>query len=549
MVDWQDRSAESVAGLQQQVEMLRYMLREAIEAKASAEAALTAQQIKYDDLTHRVPWAVLRVRSDGHYADVNSYFADLLGRDARDIIDRRVGSLNEPEDWVRLILQERETERAEVTFTVGGAERRFLVLKFLCRRGGHTSVIALDQTDRASFLEEARRQAERADAANRAKSRFLAVMSHEIRTPMNGLLGMATLLEETDLNPDQRDRLSVIVSSGHALLGIINDVLDLEKIEAGGIDLERKAFSPGKLFEEVGHLFAARASEKGVALSVKLHRGVPSEVVGDPLRLRQVVSNLVGNAVKFTSAGQVDVEVEGAVEDGRWLMKATVTDTGIGVESSKIAMLFQPFAQADSSTARQYGGSGLGLNIAKGLVEAMGGSISVQSRVGHGSCFTLCVPFEIVEGMTALKDAPRLKREHVRGALRGLRVMVAEDNLVNRRVARGMLELLGCEVTCVADGQQAVDLMSVNAAFDIILMDMEMPVMDGVAATGAIRRMRQGTSIPILAVTANAMIEQRDLCLEAGMTDYMSKPFTTEQLYAAILQNSEAARNCHEGLR
>ena len=517
--------------------MLRGLLREAIEAKASAQRSLVAERSKYDDLTQRVPWAVLRITPDGHYSDVNRFFAELVGRPIHEIVDKLVGSIDEPAAWAEAIIEAKDTQQSEVTWPVDGQQRQFLLLKFQYRQDGHTSVLALDQTDRAIALDEAKRQAIRADAANQAKSQFVAVMSHEIRTPLNGILGMAELLGHTDLDDEQRESLGVLLSSGHSLLGLINDILDLTKIEAGGLALEEREFELHCLIREVVDLFRARASDKGIAMLVDVADGVPLTVIGDPLRIRQVTANLLSNAIKFTSEGHVKISVHAQPEQNHWRVTLQVEDTGVGIEPDKLKSIFDAFTQADSSTTRRFGGSGLGLNIARGLVEAMKGTITASSEPGRGSRFTACLMVGATQAATGRRTT-KSRRADLQGKLSGLRVLVAEDNIVNQRVAKGMLEHLGCTVACVEDGRQAVDILDTDHRFEIILMDLEMPVMDGISATVAIRERGADSSIPIVAVTANAMMEERHLCLDAGMSAFLSKPVTVERLFEVLTQHA-----------
>ncbi|MEO1228959.1 MAG: ATP-binding protein [Myxococcota bacterium] len=515
-----------LALLQDQVERLRGMLREAIEERASAQRDLDACQRRYLELTDRVPWAVLRVRADGTYADVNPYFAEVLGRAPADIVDQPVGSLGEPAAWISAILDGTDLQQSEVTLEAEGKMRRYLLLKFRDRQRGHLSLLALDQTERALALDEAKRQAERADAANLAKSRFLAVMSHEIRTPMNGVLGMAQLLEGTSLDDEQRSYLETILSSGAALSSLINAVLDLTKIEAGGLELERTPFSPGRLTEEIAALFRAQAFQKKLRLDVDLSRLLPRQVLGDGLRVRQVLTNLVSNALKFTSEGGVDIRLAGDPREGGWDLVWRVEDSGIGLATEQVERIFEAFAQADASTTRRYGGTGLGLNISKGLVEAMEGQISVASEPGRGTTFVVSLPFEEAPFEPS---EPRGKLGEV--DLSGLRVLLAEDNHVNQLVTSRMLSRLGCQVTCAENGELAVTALDMEGPFDAVLMDMDMPVMDGVEATRVIRSGIGGhPDVPIIALTANALLADRETCLEMGMTAFLTKPVTFETL-------------------
>jgi len=523
--------------------------------------------------------------------------------------------------------------------------------------------------ERTAELESARRVAE---LANRAKSEFLANMSHEIRTPMNGVIGMATLLLDAGLTTVQREYAQAILSSAEALLTIINDILDLSKIEAGKLQLECTDLDLREIVEDVAQLLALQADAKGLELIVQIHGGVPEYLRGDPMRLRQVLTNLVGNAIKFTSVGEVQVQVEPIrVESGRALLRFSVSDTGIGIAPERRELLFQPFQQLDGSTTRRFGGTGLGLSIARRLVEMMGGEIGVESEPGHGSRFWFTVDCECrdepprfetqaaragrrillvddnannrralagqlrqfgfahevatdgPEALDALRQAARagtpfdlaivdfympvlnglelgrqIKRDPLlagthlvmltsaggrseaahyadsgfdaylikpvkagllldcllavfdanalqwhqqtgrivtkqslqdaRGRLQG-RVLLAEDQPVNQRVAQAMLEQLGCRVDIAADGRRAVQACT-EKDYDLILMDCQMPEMDGFEATRAIRALPACGNIPIIALTANAMAGDRGECIAAGMNEHLAKPIDRARL-------------------
>jgi PAS domain S-box-containing protein len=426
--------------------------------------------------------------------------------------------------------------------------------------------ISEDITEQKQVEIELRKATAAAEAASVAKTMFLANMSHEIRTPMNGILGMSELLLRTALNDRQLQLAQSVHRSGVALLTIINDILDFSKIEAGKMGLEAIVFDLRELVEEAVVLFSEPARAKGLELSCCVGTGCPDRVVGDPVRLRQILLNLIGNAVKFTHRGRIQVAVEccaGHAAQGMLTFK--VADTGIGIDSSVQSTIFDHFSQADGTTTRKFGGTGLGLAIVKQLVLLMHGEVGVESRLGEGSTFWLTIPLQSAGGSQAgrVSDAsvpakslsegdqgrrgdrgkvlmlthdragsPPHSPERGRGCF-----LLAEDNPINREVAVGMLEELGHRVEVADNGREAAEVAK-NRAYDLIFMDCHMPVMDGFAATQAIRRHQEALDppcrIPIVALTANAMVGDRERCLAVGMDDYLSKPFTIQQLEAVI---------------
>lgn len=374
---------------------------------------------------------------------------------------------------------------------------------------------------------------EKAEQANKLKEAFLANMSHEIRTPMNAIIGFSDILSKRQMGPQEKEYVNTIKAAGENLLTIINDILDISKIEAGMMTFEDHNFSVSEIFISLNVMLMVKAREKNLELIFNCNESVPDCLSGDPTRLTQIIINLVGNAIKFTTQGKVKVDVTVIKEDAETVMlEFSVTDTGIGITDDKLIHIFERFRQAESHTTRKYGGTGLGLSIAKQLVELQGGTLEVASEFKKGSVFTFCIPYKKSAKVLHVLAPPEIKYNVEE--LSKLKILLVEDNKLNVMLVLSLFSQHNLNVEVAEDGSVAVEKLK-EKEFDIVLMDMEMPVMNGYEAATTIRKELKN-AVPIIAMTAHAMSGERDRCLSLGMNDYLSKPINANLLFEKMYE-------------
>ena len=504
-----------------------------ITAERLAERERTRMRAMLDRMVQMSPDAICVADADGRMLLVNAGFARLVGLSDDELVGRRavdLGLWDEAESQrLRDAIARHQVlsdHRSEIVLPDG--RRRLMAMSAGAFEWNGQPVAVITARDVTEF-EQAKRQAEE---ANRAKSAFLATMSHEIRTPLNGVLGLAQLLQDPELPPARRSEyLKLLVGSATQLSGIVSDVLDLSKIEAGRLQLEQIGFDLHELLESAFDTFASLGRERGLSMQLAIGAGVPRRVRGDPLRVRQILANYLSNALKFTSRG--GIVVSAAARDGARVHLA-VKDSGIGIDAALRERLFSPFAQADSSTTRRFGGTGLGLSICRELAAQMGGAVGCDSTPGSGSTFwaELPLPAEHAPVVAAPAPAPG-------GPLAGLRVLVAEDNPVNLLILRALLERLGAEVLEAEHGEQALEVVRDELAADpprlhAVLMDLHMPLLDGLAATRALRADARSAALPVFAISAAVLEHERRAAEAAGMDGFLAKPVVEAELLRAL---------------
>jgi PAS domain S-box-containing protein len=517
-----------------------------------AEQALNRESEKNRTLLHNASDGIHILDPDGILIEVSDSFCAMLGYKRGEMIGMKAiqwdANMSESE-LIRAVRQQLEkssrsqfeTKHRRKDGSVFDVEISGLAIKLDGRVLLYNS--SRDITERKRQERQIELEKGKAEAANRAKSDFLANMSHEIRTPMNAVIGLSDLaLQSSDQNL-QTEYLRQILESSRLLLGILNDILDFSKIEAGQIAIEKRVFDIDELVDSMGRLFNKSAQEKGLELSLNRHHQIPKLLIGDELRLRQILTNLVGNAIKFTEQGRVALEITRLPNEGSGIaLVFTVQDSGIGITGEQIARLFRPFMQADTSTTRRFGGTGLGLSISRQLAQLMGGEIEVSSTPGSGTSFVLQV---VLEQANDSQIAEYLKRREAdkappeyrdaAQALRGKKVLLVEDNRVNQMVAKQMLKKLTMHTDVANNGEEAIKMLPLEN-YHFVLMDVQMPVMDGIEATRIIRQNPQYATLPIIAMSAGVTLDEQEECAAAGMTGFIGKPVDFMQLTNKLVE-------------
>ena len=552
---WRAALAAAKAGVGQGVHALRsYLRRWDGDALARAEEDALKAERRLREAIDALPEGIVFLDAEGRYILWNKRYAEIYHRSAdlfapgRKLAETlRIGvdrgdypqAVGREDEWIteRLALLKNPGVRHEQQL----ADGRWIMIEERATCEGGVIGLRVDITELKEQAQALRQALARAEAANRAKSDFLANMSHEIRTPLNGVLGLASVLERSSLDPAQRDIVQTIIGSANTLDALLNDLLTFVRLESGRLELDNQPFNLRGAVSQAAALFGPQMAEKGLALELDLDPATDVDVVGDAGRLKQVVTNLISNAVKFTSQGAVRVilKVAGAGETRRYMVE--VADTGIGFDPEDADRLFRRFEQADSSITRRFGGTGLGLAICRQLTDAMGGAIRASSRPGHGATFVVELPLPLAA--PAEPTVPVVSTEEAAALDRALRILVAEDNPTNRKVAQLMLGAIGAEVDCVENGQEAVEALR-QGGYDLAFIDLQMPVMDGISAIRTVRaeEAAQGRPrLPLIVLSANVMPEHLAASSAAGADGHIGKPINAAELLNAVNLAAESA--------
>lgn len=542
--------------------------------QVTADKSFKVQTETLKTVFENAPYMMMLVNREGRVIDINRAGILFTGREKRDLIGSLGGEVflcvnssdglgcGRNDACTNCPVRTRvgrtfETgkpivnEEGKLTLLKNGKPTAFELMISACLveiMGEETTILTIiDITERAKFENALRKSQkalkaakETAEAANKSKSEFLANMSHEIRTPLNGVLGMLQLLRDTPLSDEQKSYAETAISSGKSLLNIINDILDLAKVEAGRLEITEDIFQLNTILKSSLEMFAFQADQKNIVLTLETPEKIPNKLKGDSGRLRQILFNLLGNAVKFTGEGEIRIVVKiNSINrnSGKIDLAFSIADSGIGIPENRLSYVFEPFAQVDGSYKRKSGGTGLGLSIVKRLVTLMGGDISVDSKPGRGTTFHFNLVFGVPKPSINSYGFRKQEVERCSG-LSKLNILLAEDNPVNQLLAKKLLEKLGHTVTVVDNGQKVLDYLQLDK-FDLLMMDIQMPVMDGLEATKIIRRDNSGRfdpDIPIIAITAHALKGDRELFMDGGMDFYLSKPVDKDELAGTIAQ-------------
>ncbi len=480
---------------------------------------------------------ILETDRDWRVLRANTAAASITGRDVKALRGSPLQLLADPASAPRLerhlaLLREQGISQAELHVLRGDGREIVIELASIQVDDDHYGHVFDDVTEQRQATAEIEQARVAAEAANRAKSEVLANISHELRTPMNGIIGLSQLVLLTELDERQRDFLTKIARSGQNLLRIINDLLDAARLEAGRMDFERQPFSLSELLDELSGIRAQIPAGKSLEVAFHVAPEVPNDLLGDRLRLGQCLTNLLGNAIKFTAQGRVDLHVGVTGDAAAPMLRLCVSDTGIGIPAETLARLFAPFSQADAATARRYGGSGLGLHISRELARGMGGDLQAESSVGSGSRFTLTVPL-IAADRSADATTTGLLPGDAPQEFRGRRILVAEDDRVNQIVITQWLARAGIATTVAHTGFEVLEQIAAAPALpDMVLMDVQMPGMDGLEATRELRR--RGHALPVIGLSAGVSRAEQDACMAAGMHDFLAKPLDVDELWGCL---------------